>query len=581
MVSAGVKSLDLARPFRRAAFVVLILFALVTGGLADAHGDTLMAGDVLLTFDTEFEDDAAAVEALALDVPATYFWTGSYAQRHPDLLRRLSDEGNTIGSHSFHHDDLTTLAPRQVQLDLELAQIVIEGIAGVPVRAFRAPFLEYNDTVTAEIERLGFDYDSSDKSPWPRNDRQKEVAISEFENLLASDYDIFEGRGLDDATALDFLIRAYGEHAQAGRPFVLLMHPRIIGRHADVLHGFIAYVRQNGGRFRTLDGYLDSLSEPRGPRQAAVWVDVQSAGQAEPLMETALAHGATDVFLDLEKLRGAFGAGPTWVAALVEGLQSRGMRVHLAVPINDNPALLSAVPGAALMDQAGTRSLRWVSPAHPEVRLRLAEDTAALVRELNVDGLHLFDLGYPGMGWGFSPAALLRFSAQTGISENRPEELLSRFYGIWMQWRSADVAALVGEINQASRAVRPDLVTSLSLVAEVATNYRLQEALGWNLRLLGEQVDKIVVWTGDASVLGRAALGRELLAARTQAGTPTLLLGIRQETGPQFAAGSTGYALPDVLETLALTQGNLTNLSITDPAVLFSWSQPRALDPAR
>ena len=129
--------------------------------------------------------------------------------------------------------------------------------------------------------------------------------------------------------------------------------------------------------------------------------------------------------------------------------------------------------------------------------------------------------------------------------------------------------------------MRPDLVTSLSLVAEVATNYRLQEALGWNLRLLGEQVDKIVVWTGDASVLGQAALGRELLAARTQAGTPTLLLGIRQETGPKFAAGSTGYALPDVLENLALTQGNLTDLSITDPAALFGWSQPRALASTR
>jgi len=78
-----------------------------------------------------------------------------------------------------------------------------------------------------------------------------------------------------------------------------------------------------------------------------------------------------------------------------------------------------------------------------------------------------------------------------------------------------------------------------------------------------------------------AAAGRELLAARTQAGTPTLLLGIRQETGPKFAAGSTGYALPDVLENLALTQGNLTDLSITDPAALFGWSQPRALASTR
>ncbi len=291
--------------------MALLLLWVLSTGPAEAQERSATAGDVLLTFDTEFEDDAASVISLGLDVPATYFWTGSYAQLHPDLLRQLAEQGHTIGSHSFHHDDLTAISLRQVQLDLELARIVLEQIAGVPVRAFRAPYLQYNDAVMVEAARAGHVVDSSDKSPWPTNLLLLEIAISEFENLLVSDYDLFEGRRLDDATARDFLFRAYAQHAADGRPFVVLLHPRIIGRHAAVLRDFIAHVRQGGGRFLTLDGYLEDIARPKRPRQRMVWLDLTPGVTAEALAEAAIAEDASEVILSLPDLAPRRSTGPT------------------------------------------------------------------------------------------------------------------------------------------------------------------------------------------------------------------------------------------------------------------------------
>lgn len=539
-----------------AAVVWLGLVALPAG----AQSRPAAGGDVLLTFDTEFEDDADALIALDLDVPATFFWTGAYARLYPDLLRRIAEAGHTIGSHSFHHDDLTTLSPRQLQLDLELAKLVLEDIAGVPVTAFRAPFLEYTDTVMAEVERLGFAVDSSDKSPWPRNRRLPEIAVSEFENLLVSDYDIFVSRRLDNATALDFLIRAYAHHAAVGRPFVVLLHPRYIGRHAEVLRAFIAHVVDGGGRFHTLDGYLDGMTAPAAPRLVGLWAELDTGGEGEALRAAIEASGATDVILSVPGLTADQPGGPTRSAAAIAALQARGVRVHLALPVTRNAALAAARPGMAMVDIRGGRSAEWVSPAHPEVRRRLVAEAGPLVAALGVDGLHLHGLGYPGLSWDFSPAALQRFSAVTGITGATPDEIMSRDYLIWTRWRSSEVASLVEEIAAAARARSPGLVVSVSLLHQSATDYRVQELSGQDFRRYGAVADMIVPWVWHGSSRDPSAVARMLVAARTQTGPTPVLIGLDMRNDMRMAAHRADRSLRGLREAFALASGIVADI---------------------
>ncbi len=146
-----------------------------------------------------------------------------------------------------------------------------------------------------------------------------------------------------------------------------------------------------------------------------------------------------------------------------------------------------------MMDIAGARSSEWVSPSHPEVRHRLVADAGALVAALGVDGLHLHGLGYPGLTWDFSPAALQRFSADRGISGIAAANLLGDHYLMWTQWRAREVASLVEEIAAAARQRSPSVEIGLSVYAGSATDYRVQERTGQDLRLLAG------VWNGSLS----------------------------------------------------------------------------------
>src|SRR5690349_3754405 len=97
---------------------------------------------VALTFDDGPNPDATPVvlDALAARrVKATFFILGRHAERWPDLVKRVADEGHSIGNHGYYHRKLHFKSPAYVRNDLTLGTRAIERIAGVHPRLFRAP----------------------------------------------------------------------------------------------------------------------------------------------------------------------------------------------------------------------------------------------------------------------------------------------------------------------------------------------------------------------------------------------------------------------------------------------------------
>lgn len=541
----------------RAACLAVLLAAL-GGGLAAPRA---AAGDVLLTFDTEFENDAQAIAELGLKVRATYFWTGSYARQYPQLLQQLASQGHTIGAHSFFHDDLTLLDPEQLRADIDQNKATVEAISGVPVTAFRAPFLKVNDAVMAEVQRQGFLIDSSEEAAWPRNPRLPVLGVSVFENLLVSDFDIFDGLGLDDATALDFLIRAYAEHDKRGQPFVMLLHPRIIARHAGVIRDFIAYVETVGGRFQTFADYVDTVTRALGARQTGIWAELGPTFDVAKVLAEAKARAATDVYLSLPNLLD-LPQGPTLAALAVRIVQAQGLRVHLAFPVMRNPGLAGASPGTRMEDDWGRPNRDWISPSHPQSRALLTARARDLVASLGVDGVLLCGLGYPGLAWDFSPAARQRFTAQSAVSEAEPGKILLQHYLPWTQWRSGETARLVAEIATAARSAKPGVTISVSLPAAAATDFRMQELTGQDFRRIGGVVDAILLSRSLATDRDGASLARSLLATRAQAGAVPILseVEVADDTGNQLAHYLEGSAQPTLPALLGLSSGTVADL---------------------
>ncbi len=113
---------------------------------------------VALTFDDGPNPNATPLilDALAArGVKATFFILGRHAERWPELVRRIADDGHAIGNHGYFHRKLHLKSPSYIRRDLELGAQAIENAAHVRPRFFRAPHGFRNPWVTSIAHSLG------------------------------------------------------------------------------------------------------------------------------------------------------------------------------------------------------------------------------------------------------------------------------------------------------------------------------------------------------------------------------------------------------------------------------------------
>ncbi|MEW6055155.1 MAG: polysaccharide deacetylase family protein [Bdellovibrionota bacterium] len=95
---------------------------------------------------------------------ATFFILGEVAERNPELVRKLVDQGHEIGCHGYAHVTLDKQNPGGFEADLTRALEVLHQAGATKVWGYRAPFLSITPkTVWAYdvLSKLGFRYSSS------------------------------------------------------------------------------------------------------------------------------------------------------------------------------------------------------------------------------------------------------------------------------------------------------------------------------------------------------------------------------------------------------------------------------------
>lgn len=107
----------------------------------------------------------ALLEILARHrVRATFFVLGWVAQRHPDMVRQIAAAGHEVGCHSYAHQLVYELSPKQFREDTLRAQTAIEHACGVRPHSYRAPSFSVTRESYWALEILaecGFRFDSS------------------------------------------------------------------------------------------------------------------------------------------------------------------------------------------------------------------------------------------------------------------------------------------------------------------------------------------------------------------------------------------------------------------------------------
>jgi polysaccharide deacetylase family protein (PEP-CTERM system associated) len=105
------------------------------------------------------------LELLArVEVRATMFVLGKFAERFPDVVREIDAAGHEIGSHGYGHVEIFKQSLGEFSADLKRSKQFLEQTIGKPVNGYRAPdFSIVPDSLWAleEIAEQGFEYDSS------------------------------------------------------------------------------------------------------------------------------------------------------------------------------------------------------------------------------------------------------------------------------------------------------------------------------------------------------------------------------------------------------------------------------------
>lgn len=79
------------------------------------------------------------------NVTATFFLVGFWVDKYPDLVKKISENGFEIGTHSNTHPDMTKLNRESAKLELTTCIEMIEGLTSKKVELFRPPYGAYNN----------------------------------------------------------------------------------------------------------------------------------------------------------------------------------------------------------------------------------------------------------------------------------------------------------------------------------------------------------------------------------------------------------------------------------------------------
>lgn len=194
------------------------------------------------------------------DVRATFFVPGFTAERHPDVVRSIVEDGHEIGHHGYLHESVTSLDVDEEEAILVRGIEILDRVAGRRPEGWRGPMWEVNHRTPALLARHGFAYDSSlmdDDVPYLLRVADDEAAPTLVEIPVhwgADDGEqyawlpgIWEGDGIaSPRKVLEMWTLEFEAMVDAGGCFVPTIHPCFSGRpsRAAAVDELIARIRE-------------------------------------------------------------------------------------------------------------------------------------------------------------------------------------------------------------------------------------------------------------------------------------------------------------------------------------------------
>lgn len=84
-------------------------------------------------------------------VHATFFVTGEHAELHPEVIKRMQEEGHLIGNHTYSHLQLRNDNREEFKKQLVKTNEIIEEITGEEVQYVRPPYGTWDKRFETEL----------------------------------------------------------------------------------------------------------------------------------------------------------------------------------------------------------------------------------------------------------------------------------------------------------------------------------------------------------------------------------------------------------------------------------------------
>ena len=88
-------------------------------------------------------------------VKANFFLVGSWVDKYPEEVKRLSDAGHSIQNHSNSHPYMTQLSKEKMVEELNVCNEKIKNVTGTKPTLIRPPYGDYNNSVIEAVESVG------------------------------------------------------------------------------------------------------------------------------------------------------------------------------------------------------------------------------------------------------------------------------------------------------------------------------------------------------------------------------------------------------------------------------------------
>lgn len=143
---------------------LLVVWTFFDGGEASVMAEPVRQGQttepkVAITINVDWGEDVLPemLEVLdQTDTKATFFVTGRFAEKFPELVKQISDAGHEIGNHGYKHPHPDQLSVAQNQKDIIDSEVILEKLIGTKPVLFAPPYGEHGQTCLQAAEQCGY-----------------------------------------------------------------------------------------------------------------------------------------------------------------------------------------------------------------------------------------------------------------------------------------------------------------------------------------------------------------------------------------------------------------------------------------